>query len=34
MTVELYLGDCLEVMKTIPDGSVDAAVAAWRKILS
>ena len=26
MTVELYLGDCLEVMKTIPDGSVDAVV--------
>jgi site-specific DNA-methyltransferase (adenine-specific) len=26
MTVELHLGDCLEVMKTIPAGSVDAVV--------
>jgi len=24
--VELYLGDCLEVMKDIPDGSVDAVI--------
>ncbi len=24
--VELYLGDCLEVMKTLPDNSVDAVV--------
>lgn len=26
MTVDLYLGDCLEVMKTLPDGCVDAVV--------
>jgi len=26
VTVELYLGDCLEVMKGIPDGSVDAVI--------
>jgi DNA modification methylase len=26
MTVELHLGDCLKVMKTIPAGSVDAVV--------
>lgn len=26
MTVELYLGDCLEVMKSLPDRSVDAVV--------
>ena len=26
MTVELYLGDCLEVMKSIPDKSVDAVI--------
>ena len=24
--VRLYLGDCLEVMKTLPDNSVDAVV--------
>ena len=24
--VTLYLGDCLEVMKGLPDGSVDAVV--------
>jgi site-specific DNA-methyltransferase (adenine-specific) len=27
MGVELYCGDCLEVMKSLPDGSVDAVVA-------
>src|SRR3990170_1005723 len=26
MTIDLRLGDCLEVMKTLPDGSVDAVV--------
>jgi len=26
MTVQLYLGDCLEVMKSIPDKSVDAVI--------
>lgn len=26
MTVQLYLGDCLEFMKTLPDGSVDAVI--------
>ena len=26
MTVQLYHGDCLEIMKQIPDGSVDAVV--------
>ena len=26
MTVELHLGDCLEVMKSIPDKSVDAVI--------
>jgi DNA modification methylase len=26
MTVTLYCGDCLEVMKSLPDGSVDAVV--------
>ena len=26
MTIELTCGDCLEVMKTIPDGSVDAVI--------
>lgn len=26
MTVELYLGDCLEYMKTMPAGSVDAVI--------
>lgn len=26
MTVELYLGDCLEVMKSIPDKSIDAVI--------
>ncbi len=26
MTVDLRLGDCLEVLKTLPDGSVDAVV--------
>jgi site-specific DNA-methyltransferase (adenine-specific) len=25
-SVELYLGDCLEIMKQIPDGSVDAII--------
>lgn len=40
MTVQLYLGDCLEVMKSIPDKSVDAVItdppygisyqSAWR----
>ena len=25
-TMDLRLGDCLEVMKTLPDGSVDAVV--------
>ena len=24
--IDLRLGDCLEVMKTIPDGSVDAII--------
>ena len=27
MTTDLYLGDCLEVMKDIPDGSVDMVLA-------
>lgn len=31
MTVTLYLGDCLDVMKTIPAGSVDA-VGALRNV--
>jgi site-specific DNA-methyltransferase (adenine-specific) len=26
MTVQLYLGDCLEFMKTLPDKSVDAVI--------
>ena len=26
MTVELHLGDCLEVMKSMPDKSVDAVI--------
>jgi len=26
MMVELYLGDCLEFMKTMPPGSVDAVI--------
>lgn len=26
MTVQLYLGDCLDILKTLPDGSVDAVV--------
>lgn len=26
MTVQLYLGDCLEIMKSIPDKSVDAVI--------
>ena len=26
MTVTLHLGDCLEVMKSIPTGSVDAVI--------
>lgn len=26
MTVELYHGDCLEIMKTLPDGCVDAVI--------
>ena len=26
MTVELYLGDCLEIMPTLEDGSVDAVI--------
>ena len=26
MTIQLYLGDCLEVMKSIPDKSVDAVI--------
>ena len=26
MSVTLYMGDCLDVMKTIPDGSIDAVV--------
>jgi len=40
VTVQLYLGDCLEFMRTLPDGSVDAVVtdppygisyqSAWR----
>lgn len=40
MTVDLYLGDCLEVMKQIPDKSIDAVItdppyginyqSAWR----
>ena len=25
--IELYNGDCLEVMKSIPDGSVDAIIS-------
>lgn len=41
MTVQLYLGDCLEVMRTMPDKSVDAVItdppynigkAEWDKI--
>lgn len=28
MTVDLRLGDCLEVMKTLPDGCVDAVVTS------
>jgi site-specific DNA-methyltransferase (adenine-specific) len=27
MTTELYLGDCLEFMKTLKDGSIDAVIA-------
>ena len=26
MTVELHLGDCLEVMRSMPDNSVDAVI--------
>ena len=26
MTVDLHLGDCLEVMRTMPDKSVDAII--------
>ena len=26
MSVQLYLGDCLEVMKSMPDKSVDAVI--------
>lgn len=26
MSVQLYLGDCLEVMKSMPDKSVDAII--------
>ncbi len=26
MTVELHCGDCLDVLRTLPDGSVDAVV--------
>jgi len=26
MTVQLYQGDCLEVMKSIPDKSIDAVI--------
>ena len=26
MTIQLYLGDCLEVMKSIPDKSIDAVI--------
>jgi len=26
MTVKLHLGDCLEVMRTMPDKSVDAVI--------
>lgn len=26
MTVDLYCGDCLDVMKSLPDGSIDAVV--------
>ena len=26
MTITLHLGDCLEVMKSIPDKSVDAVI--------
>ena len=26
MTVQLYLGDCLEIMKSIPDKSIDAVI--------
>jgi site-specific DNA-methyltransferase (adenine-specific) len=28
MTVQLILGDCLEIMKTIPSGSVDAVITS------
>lgn len=27
MSVQLYQGDCLELMKDIPDGSVDMVLA-------
>ena len=26
MTVQLYCGDCFEVMKYLPDGSIDAVI--------
>ena len=26
VTVTLHLGDCLDILKTLPDGSVDAVV--------
>ena len=26
MTVQLFCGDCLELMKTIPDKSIDAII--------
>ena len=26
MNVQLYKGDCLELMKSIPDGSIDAII--------
>ena len=28
MTVELHLGDCLEVMRSMPDKSVDAVITS------
>ena len=28
MTVQLYQGDCLEIMKSIPDKSVDAVITS------
>ncbi len=29
-TAQLYLGDCLDVLKTLPDGSVDAVITDRR----